>query len=507
MKKKLCVFVPLLLFYTKPMKKRMILLLCFCMLVSPEVSAQESGQSYEEFRQGLRKNYAEFRQSLLDDYDKYLEGIWREYNAFRGVRRDTVPKPVHAPVAPADADPSVSRMLDPVADAVPAPVVVPLPSEREPVRQPSVPPVSAEDAFLFHGVSIKVPKVDVGTCPDKIADKEYAALWRRFREKGVDRLLVPALREAASSCRLNDWFTFRLVCAYVDARHASSSASLRVTLSHYLLCHMGYNVRLARDEGDRPFLLVAIRQMVYGQVYSVIGGERYYVCFDALSRRESTDLLSFHTCELPVGAEGRGRPLDLLLTQAPLVPYEAYRYRIGAEGLAIEGELNANLMPMLYRYPQMDVENYACSMLCPDVRESVVSSLRGQLEGMPRLQAVNALLRFVQHAFAYATDDERHGFEKPYFFEEILYYPQCDCEDRAVFYSYLLWEVLGVENHLVFFPGHACVAVRLDEPVEGTSYSYEGHRFYISDPTYIGSVTGECMPAYLNERPEIRLSR
>lgn len=63
-----------------------------------------------------------------------------------------------------------------------------------------------------------------------------------------------------------------------------------------------------------------------------------------------------------------------------------------------------------------------------------------------------SLLQFVQSGFSYATDDAFHGFEKPYFLEENLFYPKNDCEDRAIFYTYLLWNALGVENQLLCFP-------------------------------------------------------
>ena len=489
------------------MKKRFIILSLLCAAAIRPMSAQDIKQSFEEFRQSLRKDYADFRQSLLDNYDKYLEGIWNEYNAFRGVQRDTVPKPVEAPVAPKDNEPPLVRESDPVVDVAPIPDRITEPVIQDPVQRPVVtPPEVADNAFDFYGIRIAIPVADAGTCPDRVATNEYAALWRQFKQKDIDRRVVPALRQTASSYKLNDWFTFQMVRTYVASRYASSSAPLRVALSHFLLCHLGYNVRLGQDKADRPLLLVAFKQMVYAHTYSELNGQRFYVYYDVLTERESTEFLPFYTCELPVEIPA-GRPFDLLLTEAPLVPHKAHHYRIGVDGLMISGELNANLMPMIYRYPQMDVECYAYSMLCPDVRRAVVTQLREQLQGLPRLQAVNTLLQFVQYAFEYAKDPEQHGFEKPYFFEELLFYPKCDCEDRSVFYSYLLWEVLGVENQLVFFPGHACVAVRLDESISGTCYRYEGHDYYISDPTYIGSVTGECMPVYLNTRPETALSR
>ena len=84
-----------------------------------------------------------------------------------------------------------------------------------------------------------------------------------------------------------------------------------------------------------------------------------------------------------------------------------------------------------------------------------------------------------------------------------LFYPKNDCEDRAIFYTYLLWEVLGIPNQLICYPGHESASVSLSTPVKGISYSHSGKTFYISDPTYIGSVTGQCMPDFEQTAPEI----
>ncbi len=67
----------------------------------------------------------------------------------------------------------------------------------------------------------------------------------------------------------------------------------------------------------------------------------------------------------------------------------------------------------------------------------------------------------------------------------------------------MLWNVLGVENHLIGFPGHECASVRLTEPIDGTKYEYDGKIFFISDPTYQGATTGMCMGPYKTSQPTI----
>ena len=109
----------------------------------------------------------------------------------------------------------------------------------------------------------------------------------------------------------------------------------------------------------------------------------------------------------------------------------------------------------------------------------------------------------MQGSREYATDNAFHGFEKPNFLEETLFFNKCDCEDRAIMYGYLLWEVLGLHSQLLYFPGHESIAVALTEPIKGANYEDQGRTYYVSDPTYMGSVTGMCMPQYKDSAPRI----
>jgi hypothetical protein len=143
------------------------------------------------------------------------------------------------------------------------------------------------------------------------------------------------------------------------------------------------------------------------------------------------------------------------------------------------------------------------SNLCPSLRKSVLEQLKPHITGMSTAAAANRLLHFVQYAFAYATDGEQHGYEKAYFFEENFFYPKNDCEDRAIFYAYLVHNLLGLDVHLIQFPGHECTAVNFNENVEGTGYLYDGKPFVICDPTYIGASIGQCMPDYRNTKPKV----
>ena len=73
----------------------------------------------------------------------------------------------------------------------------------------------------------------------------------------------------------------------------------------------------------------------------------------------------------------------------------------------------------------------------------ILSSLAPFVQGRNEADAANILINFVQTAFQYQTDGQQFGYEKPFFVEELFYYPYSDCEDRAMLFSLSGAETLG----------------------------------------------------------------
>lgn len=76
-----------------------------CVLIGALSVNAQSRDSFEEFRKGIKSDFETFRKKILDDYDKYLEGIWTEYQAFRGIERNPLPKPKRPTTANPDNRP------------------------------------------------------------------------------------------------------------------------------------------------------------------------------------------------------------------------------------------------------------------------------------------------------------------------------------------------------------------------------------------------------------------
>ncbi len=491
------------------MKHRVITSILIAVAGTASAVAQSPGGSFAEFRKGLLEDYNAYRKGVMERYDQFLDGVWSDFQQFKGEESSTVPKPDRVPrvgdfpeskpepvLLP---DPTPATPAAPVA-TVPQPEVTPQqPAPQQPASQPARIPEGNFD-FKFYDLPVTIPAIDINITDRLSSPRDFASQWRNLNKNDDTKLLIDAIEKLAASMSLNDYLKYELVSAYVDSRFPSVHSTSRMALKHYLLVGMGYDVRVGMS-GNTAVLLIPFRQTVYARTYMKVNGNKYYIFTDKSVNPQSIINMRISTCELPQNAN-TGSAMDLKIKGLNL-PYKPHRYDLKFKDLTLSGEVNANIFPILYRYPQMPTADFARSTVLADVREDIVKQLKAQLQGKEELEAVNSLLQFVQGAFEYATDEALHGFEKPYFLEEILYYPKCDCEDRAIFYTYLLWNVLGVENQLINYPGHESASVKLSQPIKGDAYHHGGNTYYISDPTYIGSVTGMCMPSYVREKPGI----
>lgn len=114
-----------------------------------------------------------------------------------------------------------------------------------------------------------------------------------------------------------------------------------------------------------------------------------------------------------------------------------------------------------------------------------------------------------QDCFLFAFDIEVWGYDRNFYPEESLYYPYYDSEDRAILFSRLVRDVVGLDVVLVYYPGHLSTAVCFTEgDVKGDFLMFDNRKFIICDPTYIGSDVGEEMPSMIGkERTVILLER
>lgn len=476
------------------MRKWFFLLLA---VYGPCAMAQDVKSDYQTFREGVLSNYQQFRKEVLDDYAKYLQGVWDKYDEFRGAKRDVQPKPSTLPPVDDQPDAPLPLPVPKVAPQPSAPTVTPAPVKP---LTPAVPtaPSSAVD-FSFYGMRLGAPSCEPIAVKSAGHD-DVAKAWEKYSKKEDMAAVVSSLQTLAVTYGLNDWFTFELVRTY--SRKVVSDEASRVLLQHFILVNMGYDVRLASSDA-RLLLLVPFKQKVYSRSYIVLDRKKYYSFYEDSSA--GTQHGAIYTCRLPQDVD-KGRDLELVFSEGTfsIESGKKHQFSVSDGTITLTGTLDEGTMEALRHYPQMDVPFYAMSNIDADLRTSLLTQMRTQIQGFPEETAVGKLLHFVQHAFKYATDDEQHGYEKPYFVEENFYYPKNDCEDRAVLFAFFVHNLLGLDVHLVHFPGHECTAVNFEKSsVTGYWFSMDGKNFYICDPTYIGASIGQCMPEYRQAKPTV----
>ena len=180
-------------------------------------------------------------------------------------------------------------------------------------------------------------------------------------------------------------------------------------------------------------------------------------------------------------------------------------------GIRVEVQQNRNLMDFYAQYPSAYVDGnlytrwavYANTPLDGAMAESLYPSLREAIGGLSERDAVNKLLNFVQTAFEYGYDDEIWGGDRAFFAEETLYYPYADCEDRAVLFSRLVRDLVGLDVVLLYYPGHLAAAVEFKDEVFGDYLVHNQKKYIVCDPTYIGAPVGRTMPNMNNQEAQI----
>ena len=103
---------------------------------------------------------------------------------------------------------------------------------------------------------------------------------------------------------------------------------------------------------------------------------------------------------------------------------------------------------------------------------------------MTELEAVNFLLRLVQTAFDYKTDQDQFDREKYMIPDEIFFYEYSDCDDRSIFFATIVRDILGLDVVGLRYSRHLAVAVAFSSIVEGDFHMSDGKNiWWLTQPT------------------------
>lgn len=325
------------------------------------------------------------------------------------------------------------------------------------------------------------------------------AAWGKLQRSQYELLILQAM-DQARRLRVNDWGYYQLLIAAARQMYPRDPHA-QALFTTFCMEKSGYKVRLC-DDGSRLYLAMPSRQMIYQNTYFHEGSTRYFLLDPDIGSKKVRKL---RVLELPYAQSGK--VLDLRMSQSPYMKaasqYRKLSFDYRGQKYSISVPANKNLVAYYKTFPFTDLDIQGSAPLSADARKALMSGLQPLISGKSQLEAAAILLRFVQIAFPYQTDQQQFGNENYLFAEEMLYYPYSDCEDRSVMYAWLVKELLGLEVIGLIFPGHAATAVHFTERMTGDSVTYQGKKYYICDPTYTNAPPGRCLPAVLNKNVEV----
>jgi len=481
-----------------------------CCLISMAIGTSTNVLANAEFeawknayKQDSQKTQQEFQQ-YLEENDKafigFLKANWKEVEIQKPKVRDPKPKPVALPVAkPEPVKPKPEKATAPKAQLIP--IKKPTIEKPAPVKPKSKPVSVARQTtdFEFYGQPISVSqnkKMSV-RYQGKISNEGIADYWQSLASQ-PHKTQVKELLKSAQKLKLNDWSTALLFDQYARQLHPTDSTSRQLT-SWFLLVKAGFNARVAYN--DRVFLLMPTKQELYSVTYFTFDGTRYYAV-----NLNDTPVKTGRAYTYSGSHTDGKRVLDFSSPNAFVTQEKAntrtLSFKYNGKTHTLKIKYNAHLVPYFATYPQLDLKHYFAAGMPSDTRYQLLTQLKPLVEGKSEKEAVNLLLRFVQKAFEYKTDDDQFNQENYLFPLETLHYPYSDCEDRSALFAWLTNSLLGLDTIILMYPGHVATAVAMTTAT-GDTHTYQGKRYSVADPTYINANVGMTMPSYRGKSPKV----
>lgn len=472
-------------------------------LLACKLNAQDNNtfeQSYESFKNAAIQKYVDFRRKANEQYAAFLKEAWKQSKILPKVQ---LPKDEETPPVEYDGQQkgnNKSIELDGVIEQT--------------TPQPQPKPISAVPesdknqqyyTFSFYGTEMKV-RFDPSLVEriNKIDGAHLGEAWAKMSTDRYNNVIRDCL-ELRIRYKLCDWAYYKMLEALSESV-CGGKGNDAVLLQAYLYAQSGYKMRLATSNGKLLLMFNSNNLLFdYGGLKLDDG---YFYTTEKLKEAEELNI-----CDAPFPNES---PMSMDIINEPILSDNFSQERtIKAQSCPIETKckVNKNLIAFFNDYPTSYSDDnfltrwryYANTPLSESVKLELYPQLKSSLRDKDLLTAANMLLNYIQIGFEYEYDDKVWGHDRAFFAEETLYYPYCDCEDRAILYSRLVRDLLGLDVVLVYYPGHMCTAVNFPYGAHGDYIMLDGKPFTVSDPTYIGAPVGATMPGMDNKGAKVIL--
>jgi len=465
-----------------------------------------SGQNtFDDYEKKMNERYGKYEKQANDRFNSYRDKanaafaayMRKGWKAFEGNASNPIPK-TPDPVK----QPQVEPNIKPKPESVPFDKIIPIPAtpvQPQPIEPiPEIPVKQTDEKFEFdfYNTHFSVRLADsLRFSLPSVTEEAVARIWLKLSKPAYNAFISDclALRENYKLC---DWAYLQLLkklsVNFMGADNENESTLLQI----FVLSQSGYKVRLARSQNNKIRLLLASDYQIYQYPFYTLGGIRYY-----LIDSNENQLYIFNQ-EFPNEKQfSLSIASEMLLNQSKTNVKEFSAERFPA--VKIQSQTYKEAIDFYNNYPKCDWKVYANTALSNLIKSKAYPVLRQCLADKSEAEGANALINFVQTAFQYQTDDQQFGYERPFFSDELFYYPYSDCEDRSILFSRLVRDLLNLDVVLLHYPNHLATAVKFNENIEGDYLFVNGAKYTVCDPTYIGADIGMAMPQFKEIKADV----
>ncbi len=490
---------------------------------------QKQQQQYHQFKSDKQAEFDAFRKRVNEEYANFMRQAWQAvpvHEEAKPIKEKTLPPVVYQEPAPQPTpkpsptptpkptpapkpNPKPTPKPEPDADTEPVqiavkPKVVVVPAPK-PAPDPIAPVQPTEEPFRKVSISYYGNLITVGFPVNDnlrlqaLNENAVADAWQQLSGSRYDITVRTAL-DARKANTLCDWAYMKMLQAVTEKQYGRTNEA--VLAQAFLMTQSGYRIRLGMSD-TKLYMLVASLYDIFSLSFYVLDGDKFYnVSGEKGVRMRITN-----------AKWDKEQSLSLQLSQLPSLendptPERKLRSKMGVNTSV---SLNRNLIDFFNSYPQACFNGdqttrwaaYANTPVEQSVKKMLYPSLKQSISGLKEHEAVGILLNWVQTAFEYGYDDKIWGGDRAFFAQETLYYPYCDCEDRAILFSRLVRDLLGLDVVLLYYPGHLATAVAFNGNVNGDYLTYKNRKYVVCDPTYINAGVGRTMPDMNNNEAQI----
>lgn len=469
-----------------------------------------SAQDFNTYRRQQQAAFQRYQQKTQEEWDAYRKKANEEFAEFlaKPWKSQAGEKPVHVPDKVPDVPPVVLPDIDteiPLDNPIDVDINFPKLDDKPVPIAPLVYKPKPEEksiAFTFYGTPGKV-RFDMSKRASLrvLDEKAVSRFWKYLSGGAYDNIVADcqAIQQKRDLC---DWAYLKMTQKVAETIYESWNE--QVVFHSWILSQSGYNIRLGRENG-KIHLLIGTSVVLFGKSYWKLKEGNFTLLDD-----DSISSMSIMDASFPNAMLFRMRmkarnAFDAAPTLSRELLSRAYPF------VKVTVSCDRNLLAFLQDMPTPALEKtknadylmYAQMSLSDNAGKGMYTTLERHIRGKSEAEAANILLNFVQTAFAYRTDGEVWGKERVFFPEETLYYPYCDCEDRAILFCHLVKKLMGLDVAFVSYPGHLATAVRFTENVSGDYFIISGKKYVICDPTFINASIGRTMPGMVDKNAEV----